>query len=72
MIKILKIGYFSAGTFDVIADIEHNAGKKIKDKRETNGEKRGINKKQPDFGYRNMETLAQIGANTKRVSFKKG
>jgi len=73
LIKIfLKIGNAAAGPFDVIAKIKHNTGEKIKYQRKTNCQKGRIDKKKPDFGYRNMKPFAQISANTKRISFKKG
>ena len=57
--------------FYIIPDIEHNAGKHVKYKRETNGKEWGINKKQSYFGDRNVKLFAEVGTYAKWVSFKK-
>lgn len=58
--------------FYIIADIEHDTGEEVKYKRETDGQKGWVDEKQPDLVDRYIEALAQIGANTKGISFKKG
>jgi len=72
LLKILKVGDTCPGPFDIIPDVQHDTGKKVKDERKTNCQKRRINKKQPDLGYRDMKSFAQVSANTERMSFKKG
>jgi len=52
-------------SFNVVAEIKHDAGKKVKYQRKANRNKGNVDKKQPDFADGNMETLAQIRANTK-------
>lgn len=69
--RYLKIGNSGAHSFNVVPDIKHNTCEEIKKYRKTNGKKRRVNKKQPDFGDRNMQTFAQISTNAKRISFKK-
>ena len=58
-------------TLNVITNIQYNPGKEIEYERETHGQERGINKKQPDLRDRNIKPFAKIGAYTKRVPFKK-
>jgi hypothetical protein len=53
------------GTLYVLADIKYNSGKKVKNKRKAYCQERGVNKKQPDLGNRNIKAFAKIGANTK-------
>ena len=58
--------------FHIIANIQHNAGENVKYQRETDCQERGIDKKQAYFADGNMKTLAQVGANPKRITFKEG
>ena len=55
----------------ISAKIKHYAGKEVKYQRETNGKKRGVNKKQAYLIYRNVEAFANVGTNAERVSFEK-
>jgi hypothetical protein len=57
--------------FHILADVQHNTGEKIEYQWEADGKERRVNKKQPYFRDRNIEAFAQVGANTKRVPFKK-
>ncbi len=56
----------------IVTDIKHNPCEEINYQWETNGKKGRINEKQPDLRDRNIKALAKVGANTKRVTFKKG
>lgn len=58
-------------SFDIVAEIQHDAGKKVKYQREANRNKGNVDEKQAYFADRNMETFAQIRANAKRITFKK-
>jgi hypothetical protein len=70
-IPLLQIGNPGMYAFNVVADIQHYAGKEIKYQRETYCQKRGVNKEKPDLIDRDIKAFAQVGANPKRVSFKK-
>jgi hypothetical protein len=58
--------------FNIVADIEYDAGKNVHDKRETDRQKRGVDKKQPYFGDRHVKFFAKVGTYPERISFKKG
>lgn len=44
--------------FHILADIQHNAGEKVKYQRETHCQEGRIDKKQPDLGNRDIEAFA--------------
>jgi hypothetical protein len=46
----------------ISAEIEHDTGKKVKYKRKTHCQKRRVDKKQADLRYRDIKTLAYVGA----------
>jgi hypothetical protein len=56
---------------DIVSYIKHNTRTEIKYNREAYRQKRGIDKKQPDFGYRDIQPLAQISTYPEGVPFKK-
>jgi len=68
----LQIGDPGAGSFDIISYIKHYTCEKVKYNRETNGQKGRVYKKQPYLINRNIKPFAQIGANPKGITFKKG
>jgi methylthioribose-1-phosphate isomerase len=68
---LLKIRCPRPAAFNIITKIKHNARKKINYQRETNRQKRSINKEKSYFRDRDIKTLAQIGTNPKGVTFKK-
>lgn len=57
--------------FNIFAKIKHNTREEVKYKRETDSQKGRVDKKQPYFRDRDVKAFAQVGANTKRVPFKK-
>lgn len=57
--------------FNVVADVKHNAGKNVEYQREANSKKRRVNKKQPDFSYRNIKFFAKVGTYPERVPLEK-
>lgn len=56
---------------NVVSKIKHYACKEINYQRETDREERSVDKKQPEFRCRDVKTIAQVGANPKRVTLKK-
>jgi hypothetical protein len=68
----LQIRCPRATALNIIAKIQYYPRKEINYQRETNGNERCVNKEKPYFGDRNIKALAQISANPKGVTFKKG
>jgi len=58
--------------FYIIADIQYYPCKEIKYERETYRQEWWVDKEKPDLVDRYIKALAQVSANPKRVSFKKG
>jgi hypothetical protein len=68
----LKIRGPCSATLNIVAEIKHYPCKKINNERKSYRNKRSVNKKQPDFGDRNIKALAQVGTYPKGITFKKG
>jgi hypothetical protein len=49
--------------FNILAEIKHYPGKKVKYQREAYCQERRVNKKQAYFGYRNVKSFAEVGTN---------
>ena len=57
--------------FHILADIQHDAGEEVEYQWETHRQEGRVNKKQSDFGDRDIKAFAQVGANTERVPLEK-
>jgi hypothetical protein len=49
---------------NVLAEIKYYPGKKVNDQRETDRQKRGINKKQAYLGDRDIKAFTKVGTHT--------
>lgn len=57
--------------FDIVPEIQYYTRKEVNYERETNRKERSVDKKQPEFRCWDIKTLAQVGANPERITFKK-
>ncbi|HTD99110.1 MAG TPA: hypothetical protein VK668_07465 [Mucilaginibacter sp.] len=58
-------------TLNILPEIKHDTGEEVNDKWKTYCQKGGVDKKQAYFGNGDVKAFAEVGANTKRVAFKK-
>ena len=58
-------------TFHIVTNIKHYTGEYVEYERESYRQEWRVDKEKPDFVDRYIKALTQIGANPKRVSFKK-
>ena len=56
----------------IVANIKYDAGENVDDKRETDGQERGVDEKQSNFVDGNVKAPAEVGAYSERMAFKKG